>query len=146
SGGGGGGGAALPAVTSETLSPTAFPAAPTGPSVRAAKRRYGTKVSYTLDQAASVRFTVVKRTAGARAPDGRCVKRTKTNRGLRKCTRLASVRGSFTRAGGVGASSFRFTGRLARRTLNPAKYRLIATPTLGGKTGKAASASFRIIK
>jgi hypothetical protein len=56
------------------------------------------------------------------------------------------MRGSFTRAGSAGANSFRFTGRLARRTLKPAKYRLTATPTLGAKTGKATSAPFRIIK
>jgi hypothetical protein len=62
------------------------------------------------------------------------------------CARLVKVRGSFTRLGGAGANSFRFTGRLAGRTLRPAKYRLIATPSVGGQAGRAARASFRVIK
>jgi hypothetical protein len=140
------GGGALPSVTRETLSPTRFPAAPTGPSVHAARRRYGAKVRYTLDRAASVRFAVVKRRPGARAPDGRCVKRTRANRRRRKCARLVRLHGSFRLAGVAGANSFRFTGRLAGRTLKPARYRLTATPSAGGKTGKTASAAFRIIK
>jgi Ca2+-binding RTX toxin-like protein len=141
----GGSGVVLAAVGTETLSPTAFAAAPSGPSALAAKRHYGTKVRYTLNQTASVRFTVVQPQPGRKARGGRCVKPTRANRKARKCTRLVALAGSFTRTGTAGANSFRFTGRLAGHKLKPGKYQLVATPSAGGRTGRAASASFRII-
>jgi hypothetical protein len=133
------------AVSRETLSPSAFPAAPSGPSALTAKRRYGTKVRYTLNEAASVTFTVVQPQPGRRAAGGRCVKATRANRRARRCTRLVALPGSFRRASGAGANSFRFTGRLAGHKLKPGKYQLVATPRAGAKTGRTASASFRII-
>ena len=54
----------MPAISGMTLSPRAFPAAPSGPSARAAKRRYGTKVAYNLNEAASLHFGVVHLVAG----------------------------------------------------------------------------------
>jgi hypothetical protein len=128
-----------------TLSPSAFAAAPSGPSALAAKRRYGTKVGYTLNGAASVTFTVVQAQPGRQAKGGRCVKPTKANRNARRCTRLVALPGSFRRAGGTGANSFRFTGRLAGHKLKPGAYQLVATPKAGATTGRAASAPFRII-
>ena len=38
-----------------------------------------------------------------------------------------------------------FTGRLAGHKLKPGSYRLVATPRVGAMTGRAASASFRIV-
>jgi hypothetical protein len=134
------------AVTSETLSPTVFAAATSGPSARTAKRRFGTKVSYTLSEAASVRFTVLQQQPGRKAAGGRCVKPTKANRRAQKCTRMVTLLGSFTRSGSAGANAFKFTGRLLGHKLKPGPYRLVATPTAGGKTGRAASAAFRIVK
>jgi hypothetical protein len=93
-----------------------------------------------------VRFTVVQPEPGRKARGGRCVKPTRANRKARKCTRLVTLTGSFTRGGKAGANSFRFTGRLAGHRLKPGKYQLVATPSAGGRTGRAASASFRIIK
>ena len=138
------------AVGKETISPYAFPAAPSGPSARVAekkrRRSYGTKITYTLNEAASVTFTVVQPQPGLKAKGGRCVKPTKANRRAHRCTRLVTLSGSFTRAGNAGTNSFRFTGRLAGRRLKPGKYQLVATPSTGGKTGRPASASFRIIR
>jgi hypothetical protein len=145
-GGVGGGGGLVATVGAETVSPTAFPAAPSGPSALAARRRYGTKVSFTLNQAGSVRFTVVQPQAGRKARGRRCLKPTRANRKARACTRLVAIGGSFTVAGNAGANSFRFTGRLAGRKLKPGKYQLVATPIGGGKTGTAASVSFAIVK
>jgi hypothetical protein len=135
----------LPAVGAVTLSPSSFPAAPRGPSVLAAKRRYGTKVSYTLNEAADVRFTVAQFQSGREAKGGRCVTSTRANRRARRCTRRVTLPGSFTRAGTAGANSFRFTGRLRGRKLRRGRYQLVATPSAGGKAGRAARASFRII-
>jgi hypothetical protein len=144
-GGPGGGGHPVPAVSKETLSPNAFPAAPRGASAVAARRRYGTKVGYTLNETASVSFTVVQSQPGRDAQGGRCVKPTKANRNVHKCSRLVVLPGRFTRAGSAGANSFRFTGRLAGHKLQPGKYQLVATPNVGAKTGRAASAPFQIV-
>jgi hypothetical protein len=76
----------------------------------------------------------------------RCVPQTRKNRKAKKCTRLVTLRGSFTLTGRTGANSFRFTGRLAGKKLSPGRYTLLATPTANGKTGRAVSTSFRIIK
>jgi hypothetical protein len=149
SSGGGGGPSIPPAVVTvgrETISPTAFLAAPGGPSALASRVRYGAKVTFTLNQAATVRFTVVQPRPGRRGRGGRCVAPTRANRTARRCTRLVTLPGSFSRTGHAGANSFRFTGRLAGRTLAPGSYRLIATPRLNGRAGLSKSASFRILR
>ena len=143
---GGGGGSGLAIISGEKLSPTAFAAAPSGPAALAARRRFGTKVSYTLNLAASVRFTVVHLQPGRRAKGSRCVKATRRNRRARRCTVPVTIRGSFTLPARAGANSFRFTGRLGARKLTPGSYRLIATPLISAKPGRPASASFRIIR
>jgi hypothetical protein len=46
----------------------------------------------------------------------------------------------------AGKNSFHFTGRLNGRRLKPGRYRLVPTPTAGGKTGKPTSLGFRIVR
>lgn len=143
----GGLGAALAAVGRVTVSPIAFAAAPSGPSaVAAARRRYGTTVTYTLNQPATVRFTVLQPQSGRRAKGGRCVKPTRANRRARRCVRMVTLAGSFTRTGRAGTNRFRFTGRLAGRKLKPGSYQLVATPSAAGKVGRASRAAFRVIR
>jgi hypothetical protein len=147
--GGTSGGVALAAVGTERLSPSAFPAAPSGPSALTAKRSYGTKVRYTLNEAARVRFTVQQAQPGRKTGTGtktRCVPQTNKNRKAKKCTRLVNLLGTFTLNGRAGANSFRFSGRIGGKRLKPGSYRLVATPTANGRTGKRVSATFRIIK
>ena len=138
--------AVAPAVSRETISPRAFRAAPSGASVALAKNgKYGAKVTYILNLAASVRFTVVQKSPGRKTELG-CSKPTKHNRTAPKCTRLQALGGSFTRAGRPGSNSFHFTGRIAGHTLKPGRYLLIATPSASGLRGRRASASFQIIR
>lgn len=133
-----------PAISKLTRSPAAFVATSSGPSAIPANGGPGTRVDYTLNETASVKFIVLRAQSG-RKVKGRCVKPTKTNRKAHKCTRLVPLPGSFTRSGNGGANSFRFTGRIAGQKLKPGKYRLVATPSSGGKTGRAASVPFRIV-
>ena len=131
----------------ERIAPAAFRAAPHGASVIAVTSRYGANVTYRLNMATTVRFTVVKvETGRATSSSGRCVRPTQANRGAHPCTRLVSLPGSFTREGNAGSDRFRFTGRLDGYKLAAGAYRLIATPTTGGQTGLTASAAFRIIR
>ena len=140
----------LAAVVTETLSPTAFRAARSGPSARAAKKRKrtGTRVTYALNVAASVRFTVQQSRPGRKVKHGKktaCDRPTKKNAAKKKCRRIVTLKGSFTRNGVAGTNKFRFTGRLNRRRLAAGKYRLVATPKANGKTGRPTKASFKII-
>jgi hypothetical protein len=145
-GGGGGGGPVLTKIGSERLAPSSFPAAPSGPSAVSAKRKYGTKVTYTLNQAASVRFTVTQAQSGRRGSRGRCVAPTRRNRTARRCTRVVTLSGSFTRTGNAGTNTFRFTGRIGGKRLKPGTYKLVATPKANGQTGRPVSVTFHIIK
>jgi hypothetical protein len=115
------------------LKPASFRAAASGPSVPAsAKAGGGTVVTFTLGDAASVRFTVERSDEGS---------------GKKKGTKWTALKGSFTRAGTKGKNSFKFSGRLSNAKLAPGKYRLAATATVaGGKPGDAVTASFTIQK
>jgi hypothetical protein len=144
------GGTAPPSRISKLrITPTAFASAPNGPSAQPASRRRrhpGARVSYTLNQAATVRFTVQQKALGRRQGKGRrsrCRQPTKRNRHFPRCTRLVAIRGSFTLAAKAGANRFRFTGRLSRRKLKPGTYLLVATPDTGARTGQP-TAAFRI--
>jgi hypothetical protein len=144
-------GVGSPATASKaSISPRAFRAAPSGSSATASqRRRYGAKVTYHVNIAATVRFTVTQPVPGRRIGAGRkarCVPQTRRNRKARKCTRVVTLRGSFAQSAKAGANSFHFTGRLGGKRLKPGKYALIATPSTNGKTGKSAGTTFRIIR
>jgi DNA-binding beta-propeller fold protein YncE len=146
----------LAVVTKERISPSTFPAATSGASAQAAglaakkrKRTYGAKVTYTLNLAARVRFTVKRRSGGRKVKHAKrttCDRPTKKNAKRKKCTRDVTVKGSFTRTGRAGTNTFRFTGRLNGKRLPAGRYWLVATPTANGRAGTAARASFRITR
>ena len=128
-----------PRISGLRVSPFAFVAADSGPSATAARTRAGTTVSFTLNRAGRVRFTVEKRAAGRRVR-GRCVAPSRGKRHNQRCTRYARVRGSFGRTGAAGANRFHFTGRMGGRKLSPGGYRLVAVPA----SGQAKRTGFRI--
>ena len=136
----------LAQLGSETIAPAAFRAAPHGASVSAATSRYGANVTYTLNMATTVRFTVIKVESGRATASGRCVRPTQANYSARRCIRLVALPGDFMRTGSAGVNHFRFTGRIAGHKLTIGSYRLIATPTAGGKIGNKTTAAFGVIK
>ena len=95
------------------------------------KRRIGLKVSYTLDGATIVTFTL-KRNSPGRKVNGKCVKQTGKNKHKKLCMRLVKVSGNILKTDKLGASSFTFNGKLGGHKLGPGTYQLTATPT-GGK-------------
>jgi len=133
------------AVTRLRLNPAAFRAAKSGRSVKAAAVRTGTRVSYAVNVATSVRFTVQRANRGRRV-GRRCLETSRANRTRKRCTHFTRVPGSFTRARTAGLDRFAFTGRLAGRALRAGRYRLLATPTANPRTGTTARRGFRIIK
>jgi Bacterial Ig domain len=132
-----------PLLSALRVSPRRFRPARRGGSVASARR--GTRVSFALDRAASVRFTVARRMLGRRS-GRRCVAPTRRNRSAKRCIRFVAVKGSFKRAGRPGVNSFRFTGRMRRRALAPGRYVLRARPTAAGVAGKTVRAAFTILR
>jgi hypothetical protein len=136
-----------PTLSGLTISPRAFflagkVAAAASAQERAAKP--GAKVSFELNEAASVAFAVEQRLPRRRGKGGACVKPIRANDGKRKCLRPITLGLGFTRGAAAGDNSFWFNGRLQGRKLQPGSYSLLATPTAGGKTGQTTSASFKI--
>jgi hypothetical protein len=134
-----------PALSSLILAPKNFRSAlGRGPSI--AKKRTGTTVTYRDSQSARTTFTVLRRTRGFRAGK-RCVaQHPPKGVPVQRCTRYVPV-GGFSRVDSAGANSFRFTGRIKRRSLSPGTYRLKAVPkNSAGVTGRAATTAFRIVR
>jgi hypothetical protein len=101
------------------------------------------RISYRLNVAAHVMITIARKLTGRRV-HGRCLTPAPTNRRHRTCTRLRAVRGTLTGRGKQGANRLTFNGRIGKRRLTPGRYRLTATPTANGKTGKRRSTAFTI--
>lgn len=149
---GGGGGEAgnpdtlAPAFASLATSPKTFRAAAKGGSVlaKAKKAKVGTRVRYSLSEAAIVTFTIERSKAGRRVT-GKCTKRTRANRKRKKCD--LRLKGSFKHSGRAGRNSFRFSGRLRGRKLAPGRYNLVATARdAAGNGSKSKRTRFRVVK
>jgi hypothetical protein len=102
---GGGSGTVVLDMTKPTLgglsfSSTVFAAARSGASTAAKKKhaKVGTKVSFNVSEASSVRFTVDRRTKG-RKVHGKCKAKTHFNRTKPSCTRWKAVGAQESQAG-----------------------------------------------
>jgi hypothetical protein len=137
------------AFSNLSLSRTSFRAASSGASVAGRSRRrtpIGTRVSYALDEAATVTFTVEKTSPGRRVR-GKCVKATRSNRRRPRCTRITAVRGSFTQPGKVGGNRLTFRGRVGGRKLGAGSYRLSARAVdAAGNASPVARVNFKIVR
>ncbi|HEY1273310.1 MAG TPA: hypothetical protein VGF25_00280, partial [Thermoleophilaceae bacterium] len=146
-GGAGGGGAPdtlAPTVSRVRLSRRTFAVGRARTPV-AAKLRTGTTISYSLSEAAGVRFKI-ERTLPGRRSGGRCRKPTKRLRKHRRCTRYRTA-GTLRRSGAAGANRLAFSGRIGRRALKRGPYRLtVAAKDAAGNASKAKRANFRIVR
>jgi hypothetical protein len=128
------------------MSPATFAAARSGPSAQASGP--GSLITYILNAATTVRFTVLQALHGrmqGKGSNAHCAPVSKHNHNAPRCTRTVTLNGSFTQAGRAGANSFHFTGRLNAHKLKPGNYTLVATPVAGAKAGRSVSTSFQII-
>jgi uncharacterized membrane protein len=130
-------------LTGLTISPRAFLAAPKGATLsRAAKKKYGAKITYRDSQAATTTFTILRPSSG-RKQGKSCKKPSKHNRHGKRCTILTKV-GSFTHADVAGADSLHFSGRIGGRKLPRGTYTLRAVTHDAAGSGAAVSKSFTI--
>lgn len=104
----------------------------------------GTSFRFHLDRSAQVRLSFEQLVTGRRSGK-RCVKATKKNRAKRACTRTEK-RGTLTVKGKAGANGVEFRGKVGGRTLKPGRYQVRVTATADGKTSKAATKTFTIVR
>ena len=153
-GGGGGPGAGDVTAPSFVGSARAIPrtfaagaARRTARAVPGARRKLkrGTTFRYALSEAARVAFAIERKHQGRRV-GSRCSKRTRANRGGRRCMRYARI-GAFRQRANAGRNRKRFSGRIAGRRLSPGRYRatLVATDA-AGNASKPKRVAFRVVK
>lgn len=114
-------------------------------TARTAAAKQGTRFRYALSEAATMTFKVERRAAGRRLGPV-CVRPTKSNRRRKRCTRWTAA-GTFTAAGIAGSNSTPWNGRLARKALKPAVYRVRVVATdAAGNPSTERRATFRIVR
>jgi hypothetical protein len=104
----------------------------------------GTRIRYTLSEAATLQI-VIERAAEGRRAKGRCRKPTKNRKGKR-CTRYLRV-GVLRASEAAGKQGTSFSGRIGRRALGPARYRarLSATDAEGARS-QEKRLKFRVVR
>lgn len=104
----------------------------------------GTTIRFTLNIAATVRVTILRRVAG-RKVGKRCVKPTPTLARRKRCTRDQQV-GELVRTGvGAGARSIAFSGRLGKVRLAPGAYRAVIVATAPGGASAPVTLPFTVV-
>jgi hypothetical protein len=114
-----------------------------GRAARSRVRR-GTTFRYRLSEAASVRFTIERRTRG-RTVGARCRAQMRSNRDRRACTRYVRV-GAFAQQASAGDNRKRFSGRIGDKQLRPGRHRarLVATDPAGNRS-KTRRITFTVV-
>ena len=107
--------------------------------------RRGTTFRFTLSEAARVVFRIDRKVRG-RKVGGKCRRETRRNRKRSRCTRYVRA-GSFAHAAQAGANRKRFSGRIGRARLRPARYRVTLTATdASGNRSRAKRLNFRVVR
>ena len=135
-----------PVFLSSAIDPSRFAVDKAGtPEAPVALAQKGTTFRYSLDEAARVTFTVVRKLPG-RLVRGTCVRKTKSNKKRRRCTRFKTV-GAFAQDAVSGDNTKPFSGKIGGRSLAPGRYRatLIATDAAGNASVPSVL-NFRVTK
>ena len=133
-----------PRILAASVKPKVFAVLRRGRATSGAKK--GTTFRYRLSEAARVRFTIHRVSRGRRV-GRRCRKETRANRSRRACKRFVRAGRPFAATGRAGRNSKKFSGRLGKRALSPARYRatLIATDA-AGNASTPKRLTFRIVR
>jgi alpha-tubulin suppressor-like RCC1 family protein len=101
----------------------------------------GTVITFTLDEAVAVTYTLEKRKAG-RVVGKRCRKRTRLNARNKKCD--LPLKGSFKQGAFAGRSSLPWPGTWRGKELAPGQYRLTLSFEDGGGNEGSEQVSFKV--
>jgi hypothetical protein len=117
-----------PKLEKLSLKPAAFRAAGAAKAKAtgsAKKPAVGTTVAFTISAAATVAFTVERKTLG-RKVGKKCLKKTAGNAGRKPCVIWKALKAGFSHSGVAGPNSLRFNGKLGGKALAPGGYKLAA--------------------
>ena len=137
---------AAPSFASASLKPKRFRVDRQGAAeTPVAAARKGTRIRYSLSEAARVVFTVQRARPGRRVGK-KCRKPSGANRARKRCTRYTRA-GRFAHASTAGANEKRFSGRIGKRALKRGRYRmrLVATDAAGNRS-KPRTLKFRVVR
>jgi hypothetical protein len=130
-----------PALSSLKLSAGRFRALP----ARGRKPPVGSRLRYSLSEAAKVGFRVERALSGRRVGSS-CRKPSASNLHRARCTRWVRA-GSFTKTGRSGSNSFVFSGRLGGRKLKAGSYRFVVVARDSAANASVARRkTFRILR
>jgi RTX calcium-binding nonapeptide repeat (4 copies) len=126
--------------------PTRFEVARKGDRARVlAAGAGGTTFRYSLSEAATVTFTIERRTSG-RKVKGRCRTKTRSNARRPRCARFRRI-GSFDARAAAGTNGTPFSGRIKGRPLRPGAHRaLLDAVDAAGNRSTRATASFTVLR
>jgi hypothetical protein len=112
---------------------------------RSKRRKRGTRIRFTLSEAAKVKLSFGLKSKG-RKVGRKCAKPTRRNRKRKRCTRYVS-KGSFSVNGKAGKNDVKFAGKVGRRLLKPGTYRLTlqATDPQGAKSARR-TLTFKVLR
>lgn len=137
-----------PVISGARLSPSVFAVKRSGTAAARRKKRAapkGSTISYRLSEAATVEFTILRKSPGRKVGKV-CRRKTRQNASRQRCTRYPK-RGAFTQDATAGANSKPFSGKLGHRFLKPGSYRLVIVATdPAGNHSKRVSRSFKVVR
>jgi hypothetical protein len=146
---------AVPVVSGVSLTHHVFAVGP-APTPTSAQRparspERGTTLRYTLSEDAAVYVSIGRERPGLLRA-GRCQpvtrakgRRLRRRRPGRRCVALKPI-AIFTRGGGAGANSFRFSGRIGTHALRPGRFRLAMNAIdAAGNSSASHALGFRVV-
>jgi hypothetical protein len=120
---------------------TQGPCDKTAPNVTKLRIASG-KISYSLSEASTVSFKLLKATTG-RKVNGKCVRKTKRNRKRRSCTLFKQVGRAFSGPGAAGTNKVSLP-KIHGRKLGAGLYKFVMTATDSHGNAVTVSKTFRI--
>jgi hypothetical protein len=134
----------IPVISAFTLRSGTFRIGPR-PAGAPAKVKTGTAFTVTLSEAATVTFTIEKRTVGRRVA-GTCRAATAANASRPSCVRFVFA-GRITRSLAAGATITAFTGKAGTRKLTVGSYRVTAVAVDSAtQQSSPRSATFKVVR
>jgi hypothetical protein len=132
-----------PAITGLKVTPATFrvSAKRTAISARKKKAPKGTKIKFTLSEAAKVSLKIQRKSTGHRK-GSKCLAKRRTGK---RCT-LYKTKGTLRRNGRAGANSVAFSGRIGARKLAKGRYRITVTATdAAGNKARPRTVTFKVV-
>jgi hypothetical protein len=135
-----------PVLSKLSLSRKRFAVGKGRTAVKARKSPTGTKIRFTLSEAATVKLTFQARKRGFKK-GRRCVaKRPKGKKRPRRCARFVGKR-ALTRKLKAGKNSVTFSGRIGKKALRAGRYRVLVQATDAARNrSKAKALAFRVVR